>query len=168
MQCATHPNVETELSCGRCGKAICPRCMVHTPVGARCRDCAQVRRLPTYNVGRGTIVRAVGAAIATGAACGVVWWLFALLAYQLGLFFVLLGGFAIGYAVGEAVALATNRRRGPPLQAAAVGGVVLAYLVRSTLLIVADNWTLSTFRLVDLLALVAVVFAGWIAMSRVR
>ena len=24
MQCATHPDVETELSCGSCGKAICP------------------------------------------------------------------------------------------------------------------------------------------------
>ena len=35
MQCAAHPNVETELSCGKCGKAICARCLVHGPVGAR-------------------------------------------------------------------------------------------------------------------------------------
>jgi hypothetical protein len=127
-----------------------------------------VKGLPTYNVGRATILRGVAAAIGAGVACGIVWWLFNLFAYQLGLFFVLLGGFAIGFAVGEAVALATNRRRGPPLQIAAAGGVVLAYLVRAGLLIVVDGWTFQTFRLVDALALVAVVFAGFIAVNRVR
>jgi len=57
MQCATHPNVETELACSRCGKAICARCLVHTPVGARCRECANVRRIPTYNVSTGILAR---------------------------------------------------------------------------------------------------------------
>jgi hypothetical protein len=39
MYCANHPNVETELSCGRCGKPICTRCLVHMEVGIRCREC---------------------------------------------------------------------------------------------------------------------------------
>ena len=62
VKCATHPNVETELACGRCGKPICPRCLVYTPVGARCRDCAQLRRLPTYQVPASYILRGIGAA----------------------------------------------------------------------------------------------------------
>ena len=32
--------------------------MVYTPVGARCRECAQVKRLPTYNLGTQTLVLA--------------------------------------------------------------------------------------------------------------
>lgn len=166
--CATHPTVETELRCGRCDKLICAKCLVHTPVGARCPDCAQVRGLPTYSVSTATIVRGAGAALVAGTACGVVWWLFNMFAYSLGLFFVLLGGFAIGYVVGEAVALATNRRRGTPLMVAAAAGVAVAYLVRVILLVAVDGWTLDTFRLVDALAIVSVVFAAFIAVQRVR
>ena len=47
----------------------------------------------------------------------------------------MIAGLAIGYVIGELVSLATNRKAGPPLQAAAVGGVVLAYVVRTALLL---------------------------------
>jgi hypothetical protein len=39
MHCANHPKVETDLTCGRCEKPICTRCMVHMEVGIRCREC---------------------------------------------------------------------------------------------------------------------------------
>ncbi len=131
MQCATHPDVETELACGRCGKPICPRCLVHTPVGARCRDCAQVRRLPTYQIPTLHVLRGSGAAAATGAATGAAWAL--LLPYRLGVygFFILFLALGIGYAVGEAVSWATNRKRGAVLQGVAASGVVVAYLVHN-------------------------------------
>ena len=166
MQCATHPDVETELSCGRCEKPICPRCLVYTPVGARCRDCAQVKSLPMYNLGTTTLIRAALAAIVVGAGTGVVWWLFNSLTY--GFIFVLLIGFALGYAIGEAVSLAANRKRGPPLQVIAVAGVIVAYIVRTGLLFVVDGWGLDELRLVDAFALLAVVFAGVIAVQRLR
>ncbi len=35
MKCATHPEVDTNLRCGKCGKPICLRCLVQTPVGDR-------------------------------------------------------------------------------------------------------------------------------------
>ena len=131
MQCATHPSVETELACGRCGKPICPRCMVMTPVGARCRDCAGLKRLPTFDVKPKFLVRGIAAAIAAGAAGGGLWFLvspphggaFAYIALFLAL--------GIGYSVGEAVSWATNRKRGASLQGIAACGVVLAYLVRN-------------------------------------
>src|SRR5206468_12305157 len=44
LRCARHPNTETVLRCGRCDTPICPRCMIPTPVGARCPTCAQVKR----------------------------------------------------------------------------------------------------------------------------
>ena len=43
MRCAKHSDVETSVSCGRCEKPVCVRCMVHTDVGVRCRDCAPPR-----------------------------------------------------------------------------------------------------------------------------
>ncbi len=42
MQCARH-NRETLISCGRCDAPVCPRCMVYTDVGVRCRDCSPRR-----------------------------------------------------------------------------------------------------------------------------
>lgn len=43
MRCAKHSDVETSVSCGRCEKPVCVRCMVHSDVGIRCRDCAPPR-----------------------------------------------------------------------------------------------------------------------------
>ena len=43
MRCAKHPDVETSISCGRCGTPVCVKCMVHTDVGVRCRNCAPAR-----------------------------------------------------------------------------------------------------------------------------
>ena len=41
--CATHPDIETALSCGRCSLRICGRCVVPTEVGTRCRTCVPGR-----------------------------------------------------------------------------------------------------------------------------
>ena len=133
MQCATHPNVETELACGRCGKPICPRCLVQTPVGSRCRQCAGVRRLPTFEVSPAYAARGLAASLVAGAVVGAVW--AGLLSNNLGFvgFFVFFVALGIGYAVGETVSWATNRKRGPTLQGIAVVGVVEAYLIRNLL-----------------------------------
>lgn len=166
MQCATHPDVETQLACSRCEKGICPRCLVHTPVGARCRACANVRRLPQYNLSTETYARAVGAALVVGAVTGVVWWLFNFFTY--GFFFAFFVGLGIGYVVGESVAVATNRRAGPPLQIIAVAGVAVAYLTRTGLLVVADNLRLADLRGIEVFALIALAFGAYIAAQRVR
>lgn len=41
VPCAMHPNVETHLRCPRCGKPICPKCVVHTESGGLCPGCAR-------------------------------------------------------------------------------------------------------------------------------
>jgi hypothetical protein len=131
MQCATHPSVETELACGRCGTPICPRCLVYTDVGVRCRSCANVRRVPTYDVPALFLFRGIAAAAISGVTLGVAWRI--LLPFNTGFFFGFLVAFGLGYAVGESVSWATNRKRGPTLQGIAAAGVVAAYLVRNAL-----------------------------------
>jgi membrane associated rhomboid family serine protease len=48
--CYRHPNRETNVSCSRCGRPICPDCMYDSPVGMRCPECAgdrtRARSLP--------------------------------------------------------------------------------------------------------------------------
>jgi membrane associated rhomboid family serine protease len=41
--CYRHPNRETNVSCSRCGRPICPDCMYDSPVGKRCPECAGER-----------------------------------------------------------------------------------------------------------------------------
>jgi membrane associated rhomboid family serine protease len=38
--CYRHPDRETNVSCSRCGRPICPDCMNPSPVGMRCPECA--------------------------------------------------------------------------------------------------------------------------------
>ena len=39
-RCGPHSTMETGLVCGRCETPVCPRCVVATIVGTRCRGCA--------------------------------------------------------------------------------------------------------------------------------
>ena len=135
--CAAHPKVETYLRCGRCETPICPRCLVQTPVGSRCRACARVRRLPTYDVQPRFLLRGAAAGLAA-ATVGAVLMRFLPLR---GFFFLLLGGL-YGYLVAEAISVATNRKRGATLGWAAVvtlfvgfglGNAALVYLQLSGL-----------------------------------
>ncbi len=126
-RCAMHPDVETNLRCGKCGKPICPKCMVETPVGARCPDCARLYKLPTFRISGTYYLRAAGTALGMAIVTGLVWGLIEWIIpfFYLGL--ILAGG--VGYAIGEVVSLSVNRKRGRSL--AVVGGiaVVISYLV---------------------------------------
>ena len=159
MQCARHPNVETELSCGRCETPICPRCAVFTVVGARCPACAPTRKLPQFEIGPLYLLRGGAAALAAGAGLGAVWGV--LLPGRMGFFGLLLGAL-LGYLIAEAVGAATNRKSGTPLQVVAAGGVIAAYLVHN---LVAGNELLPAN---DLFGYIAVIVAGAVAISRLR
>lgn len=40
-ECAWHPGVETNVSCRDCGRYMCPKDMVDSPVGYKCRECGR-------------------------------------------------------------------------------------------------------------------------------
>ena len=127
MKCATHPDVETNLRCGKCGKPICPKCMVQTPVGARCPDCAKLYKLPTFRVSARYYLRAIGAALGIAIVCGIIWGVAGIFLPFFFLNFLLAAG--AGYAIGEVVSLSVNRKRGTGLAIVAGVGVAISYLV---------------------------------------
>lgn len=131
LRCATHPDVETYLRCGKCDRPICPRCLVQTPVGARCRDCAQLRRLPMYDVKPRFLLRGALAALATAAAGSV---LLLFLPGGFGLFTLLLGPL-LGLAVAAVVGKATNEKRGTSLAWTSVAMLVVGFGLGRALLV---------------------------------
>jgi hypothetical protein len=157
--CARHPKVETQLACGRCGTLICPRCMVMTDVGARCPDCAPMRKLPQFEIGPIFVLRGLAAALAAGAAAGLLWG--AVIPEFFG-FFIIFIGIGLGYAIAEPVSWATNHKAGPALQVCAAIGVFVAYAVRG---IVGFD---TVFPSGDLFGYVAVVVAVIVAGNRLR
>ncbi len=159
MQCARHPDVETDLNCGRCDTPICPRCVVFTDVGARCPSCAPARKLPQFEISPIIFFRASAAALAAGAALGAVWGL--LLPGRVGFFGILIGAF-VGYLAAEATSAATNRKSGTQLQAIAAAGVIVAYLVKN---LIAGNAALPSD---DLFGYIAVLAGAAMAISRLR
>ena len=52
QRCAWHPETETGLSCQRCERPICAKCMVDAAVGFQCPECSKdkqiVRKLNTF------------------------------------------------------------------------------------------------------------------------
>ena len=154
MKCATHPGVETNLRCGKCGKPICPKCMVQTPVGARCRDCAKLYKLPTYRVSAKYYLRAISTALGMAIVCGVVWGV--VRGFVPFFYLNLLLAPGAGYAIGEVVSLSVNRKRGTGLATVAGIAVAISYLV---------SLLFGLFHIIDLLALALGIF---VAVTRLR
>ena len=123
--CHWHPDRETGLRCGNCGKPICFACARTHPVGVRCRECARPQGLPTYRVSRGYLARGVAAAVGMGIAGAIGLRVIALVVPFAGFFFFLIMA-GLGYLMGEGVGAAVNRRRGRAYQLMALGAVVIA------------------------------------------
>lgn len=160
MKCSYHPDVDTELRCGKCGQPICPDCLVQTPVGARCPQCGRLQKLPTFNVTRQYYLRAILTATGMAFACGAAWWAAKVMMPVIYFNFLLASGF--GYAIGEVVGRSVNRKRGKGLALIAGIAVGLAYLIS-----ILPPWGIGVGRL-SIFGPLAVALGVWIAVTRVR
>ena len=156
--CHWHPDRETGLRCGNCGKAVCVECMRHHPVGIRCKECAREARLPTYRFSRSDAARGIVAAVVLGLAGAAA--LFLLVRLLFGGFFFFLIMIGLGYVLGEGVSRAVNRRRGRAYQYMALGAVLLATSAFSIP-------ALFSFSTGSAFMLLGVVAAGLVAWHRV-
>ena len=118
------------LGCGKCGKPICPRCSVATPVGFRCESCAQVRKNPMLVMNAGEHATAASAALVLALAGGVVW---ALVNGALGGFLSIFAAAGVGYMISEGLMRATNRKPVAYLRYAAGAAAILAFFAGNVL-----------------------------------
>lgn len=141
--CYRHPQTETGLRCNRCGKPICPKCAVRTPVGFRCPDCIREQENKYYS--GGNLDYLIAAAIALP-----------LSLVAAGLFTFILGGFwflwtviigmfvapAIAGFIAEAVRWGVGKRRSRYLRHVVAGSLILGTLPYLILALVAGNFGL--------------------------
>jgi hypothetical protein len=125
-RCANHPNVETLVSCSNCGKPICTDCMVHAPVGVKCRECARMPKSALVRLKPQRAAMAIGAAAGTALAAGIA--MGALANSGFG-FFGFIIAFGIGVLMAEVVTRASGYYRGPEAGVIAGGGSILAYVI---------------------------------------
>ena len=99
-ECSFHPGVETGVRCTECGRYICPKEMVPTPVGYKCPVCAKPARSQYVVVKPGQLLRAVLVGGVVGIGGGIV------------VAFVPILGIFSGFLWGVATAEATRRASG--------------------------------------------------------
>lgn len=137
VECVCGSGIETRLRCSRCGKPICYDCMIESPVGFRCPDCASGPRVGAYRTSGTVLLRAAVVGFVVAAAIGFFWGNFP----EWGFFMALL----LGFGTVEAMARAANYKQGSELQIAAFGAILLGILIsRYTIaLINPEGWPLD-------------------------
>lgn len=119
--CACGSKIQTRLRCSRCGKPICPRCMVSSPVGYRCPQCSRGQRSVVYDPSVSGLIKAAGVGLIVSAAIGFFWGSYP----SWGFYMALL----MGFGVAEAIAKVANYKRGRELQALSIGLVLFGVAV---------------------------------------
>jgi hypothetical protein len=146
LYCANHPGVETVLRCNRCGKPICTRCAVQTPVGYRCKQCVGEQQA-VYFTG-GVADYAIGGVVAL-----VLGGIASYLVTILGAWFIaLILGPTIGIGIAEVVRLAVGRRRSQYLWMSVAIGIVLGSLP-ALLVSMGSLWRMIAYGLFLVLAI---------------
>jgi hypothetical protein len=121
LYCVNHPKVETRLRCNKCGKPICSKCAVRTPVGYRCRECVNIQQRAFYSDFRASDYL-IAAAVSLPLSLAAGW-----LLPRLGWFTILLGPI-VGGGIAEAARWAIKRRRGRYTWLVVCGSIVVGAL----------------------------------------
>jgi len=121
--CFRHPTVETGLRCNNCGKYICSKCAMRTPVGYRCPDCIRTQQNVFFNMNQASYV--IAGAVAFVLSLPVIY-----IAIKLGiLLLIIILGIPVGGFISEAVVRAIKKQRGRYTWLVVGTAVVLAGLV---------------------------------------
>jgi hypothetical protein len=157
--CFNHPRRETMVRCGKCDRPICVRCMLQTPVGMRCGECAQLRRLPQFDVDIGLLARSAGG----GLVVSTLAWLLVTYVSFLSFFAAILVGFAVAAVMSPMAKRRTSRRLEVVAVSAVIAGLFIAYYLRFALSGGGSVGSLGITRLI-----LPLVIASFFAVVRLR
>ena len=120
--CYYHPNTPTELRCNKCGKYICVKDAVRTPVGYRCKTCVKEQQDIFFTA---TPLDYVVAAIVAS----VLSMIAAFIMPALG-FFAIFGAPIAGTVIAEGVFRATGKRRGRYIWIVVIACMIITACIR--------------------------------------
>jgi hypothetical protein len=137
--CSVHTTVETTLRCNKCGRYMCVKCAVRTPVGYRCKQCVHEQQDVYFSASQidYIIAGAVSLALTIPAA---------FIASKLGFFLIILLGLPVGGFIGEAVHRATGKRRGRYTWQVVAACIVIGALLAAIPEVVAYNNSISELQ----------------------
>ena len=124
--CYYHPNTPTELRCNKCGKYICPKDAVRTPVGYRCKSCVKEQQDIFFTA---TPVDYVVAAVVAS----VLSLIAAFIVPAIG-FLAIFGGPIAGTIIAEGVFRTTGKRRGRYIWIVVIACMIATALLRLVLM----------------------------------
>jgi hypothetical protein len=158
--CTIHPTVETSLHCNKCGRPMCTRCAVLTPVGYRCRECVRGQQSVFYNSKPlDPVIQAAVSLPLSAIAAGLV----GLIGFGLGLwgwFIAVAASSAAGALIADLAHRAVSRRRGRFSWLAVAGAIIFGALLAALPLFVVSSFSIAW--------LIYVVVATGAAMGRLR
>lgn len=129
--CANHPQTETLLRCNKCGKPICIKCAVQTPVGYRCSECIHQQQKVYFNALGSDNFVALGVAFAVSAIGAPLVGLLLSGFGFFGLIIAFIAGSGAGTLLAGIIRRAVGRRRGRQLPLFALIGIIGGVLVGS-------------------------------------
>lgn len=126
VTCPVHPKEVATLRCNRCGRPMCTKCAVRTPVGYRCRECVRQQQDKFFDAQALDYVIAgvVSVAISLVGA-------YLLAQFRFGFFIIFIAFFvssAVGGAIGAIVRALTRKRRGRYTPLVVAAGVIIGAL----------------------------------------
>ena len=169
--CLRHPDILSNLRCGRCDDLICPRCMVQSPVGARCPDCASIGRAPIFRATPAelttTIAFSLGAAVVFGIIYGLIVWVLWNLPFnfQIGNVAVSLVIGLAGAPVGEFVRRAGKYKLDSRLRTVAAITMFVVWLVGMNF---SSFLGVPNFLFLNIIGYIGLGIGIYVAMNRVR
>lgn len=129
LYCTVHPNVETSLRCNKCGRPMCTKCAVRTPVGYRCKECVRGQQDVYFTAGLSNQVIQALVAIIGSALIGTP---LVLLTSRIGLWGYIItfwASSAVGGLIADFAYRWSGRKRGRYSYLIVGGGVAVGSLV---------------------------------------
>ena len=135
--CYKHKSETTNLSCATCDYSICIKCVIHTPTGIKCKNCANLKKIPTFEITPVFFIRGIISITITLTLFTIG--LYFLNSYIIsGVFINLLAIIVLGFLIGQTLSLSVNYKRGKLLKLISVIsfiiGIILIIVINKSML----------------------------------
>ncbi|NDJ53771.1 MAG: hypothetical protein GYB68_11885 [Chloroflexi bacterium] len=129
LYCSVHPSAETSLRCNKCGRPMCTKCAVKTPVGYRCKECVAGQQKTFYNAESQDIFIQGAIALSLGfVGAGLLMGILSFIGF-FGWFIAFFVSPGIGAGIADLAHRAVDKRRSRYGWLVVAGGIVLSGLL---------------------------------------